>query len=353
MEIAILEQVRPSSLLWTDAVCETAKDLRGACCQYCPEPDPKVLAAWRHQAEALLAQGHGNGCAVVLVCLSDRYRELRDFDAALDCSLKAEWYFCEWADIHHRHNHAVAAYSTGLIYQFKDWDRDALGKYDEALRGFLAAREQWILDGGDRWRRTCDLALGWIKEVRTNLATRWILRLGSRQAEVRARWEPARGRPKPVPLLSLPIAAGEPTLAGADLDGWVDVDPEKAKRAHYVLRVKGDSMIEADISDGDLVLIEQTEAEPPNGQIVVVIIEEMDPEATLKRFYRELDHVRLEPANASYPLIILKPGLVKKADLERRYAKSHPGRDLVFYPKASARIVGWYRDRLPPTAEVY
>ena len=66
----------------------------------------------------------------------------------------------------------------------------------------------------------------------------------------------------------------------------------------YVLRVRGDSMIEAHIADGDFVLIRpQTTAR--NGDIVVAQVEENA--VTLKRFFKEKDKIRLQPANPAYP----------------------------------------------------
>ena len=65
---------------------------------------------------------------------------------------------------------------------------------------------------------------------------------------------------------------------------------------HYILRVRGKSMVEDHIDDGDLIVVERRQT-ANNGEIVVAIVE--DNEATLKRFYRESNRVRLEPANSS------------------------------------------------------
>jgi repressor LexA len=71
----------------------------------------------------------------------------------------------------------------------------------------------------------------------------------------------------------------------------------------YVLRVKGDSMIEDSIRDGDLVVVERR-TDPRNGQTVVAVLP--DNEATLKRFYREPNgHIRLQPANEAFEPIIV------------------------------------------------
>jgi repressor LexA len=74
-------------------------------------------------------------------------------------------------------------------------------------------------------------------------------------------------------------------------------------RHSYVLQVKGDSMIEDGIFEGDYVVIQEKEV-PSNGEMVVALIN--GEEATLKRYYKEKDHIRLQPANSAYEPIIVK-----------------------------------------------
>lgn len=100
-----------------------------------------------------------------------------------------------------------------------------------------------------------------------------------------------------LPILGF-IAAGQPIQTYTDPDATVKVSPSmiSGKKRSYVLQVKGDSMIEEGILDGDYVIIEeQTEAN--NGDIVVALLD--NGLATLKRFFRESDRIRLEPANSS------------------------------------------------------
>ena len=89
---------------------------------------------------------------------------------------------------------------------------------------------------------------------------------------------------------------------------------------HFALEVRGDSMIEAGILDGDIALIRKSEA-AETGDIVVALID--DEEATLKRFRRRGASIALEPANPSYEVRILPPNRVriqgKLAGLFRRY----------------------------------
>lgn len=97
------------------------------------------------------------------------------------------------------------------------------------------------------------------------------------------------------------IAAGQPIEAiedreTVDLDELIPHGPN-----HYLLEVRGDSMIEDHILNGDYVVVERREA-ARNGETVVAIID--DNEATLKRFYKEDGQYRLQPANPSYPPLI-------------------------------------------------
>lgn len=99
-----------------------------------------------------------------------------------------------------------------------------------------------------------------------------------------------------LPLLGR-IAAGSPILATGNIDDHVNVDPALFRpRASFLLRVRGDSMKEADILDRDLLAVHQT-AQARNGQIVIARIGD---EATVKYYRRQGPVVRLEPANASY-----------------------------------------------------
>ena len=83
---------------------------------------------------------------------------------------------------------------------------------------------------------------------------------------------------------------------------------------HFMLTVKGDSMIEAGIFDGDYILVEQQNI-AQNGDIVVASIQDFEAEATVKTFYKEADHIRLQPENSEMEPIIVKDiqilGLVK------------------------------------------
>jgi repressor LexA len=72
-----------------------------------------------------------------------------------------------------------------------------------------------------------------------------------------------------------------------------------------MLRVRGESMIEAGIMDGDLILVQQTQ-NANNGEIVVAMIDGFESEATVKTFYRENGHIRLQPENQTMSPIIVQ-----------------------------------------------
>jgi repressor LexA len=112
-----------------------------------------------------------------------------------------------------------------------------------------------------------------------------------------------------LPLLGR-VAAGEPLLAEQNVEDLVDVpDYLSGDVDSFVLRVKGSSMIGAGILDGDLVVVRCQES-AENGDVVVALL---DDEATLKRFFREKDHVRLQPENpAMQPILVRDPRIVGK-----------------------------------------
>lgn len=108
--------------------------------------------------------------------------------------------------------------------------------------------------------------------------------------------------------VSLPIVgtvrAGQLTQAVEDIQGYLAVDRQQLHGGRFLLQVKGDSMIEAAICDGDLALVRpQQMAE--NSDIVVAMV---DGEATLKQFYREDGQIRLQPRNRAMEPIIIKDG---------------------------------------------
>jgi len=132
--------------------------------------------------------------------------------------------------------------------------------------------------------------------------------------------EDESGRPVAVPVMGR-IAAGTPVEAIQNKSSVINMPPDLLTTGeHFALEVRGDSMIEAGILDGDIALIKKSEA-ADTGDIVVALIDE--EEATLKRFRRRGASIALEPANPSYEVRILPPNRVriqgKMVGLFRRY----------------------------------
>ena len=137
---------------------------------------------------------------------------------------------------------------------------------------------------------------------------------------VRTSSEDDGGRPVAVPVMGR-IAAGTPIEAIQNKSHVINMPPELLTSGeHFALEVRGDSMIEAGILEGDVALIRRTET-ADTGDIVVALID--DEEATLKRFRRRGASIALEPANTSYEVRILPPTRVriqgKMVGLFRRY----------------------------------
>jgi repressor LexA len=103
-----------------------------------------------------------------------------------------------------------------------------------------------------------------------------------------------------VPILGT-VAAGKPLLSEENLDGYVNLTEPFVRpgKNYFALRVRGQSMINAGILDGDLAIIEQTST-AHNGQIIVAVIDEA---ITLKRYYKEAERVRLQPENPEFKAI--------------------------------------------------
>jgi repressor LexA len=121
-----------------------------------------------------------------------------------------------------------------------------------------------------------------------------------------------------VPLFGY-IAAGSPIEAIENPSDTIMVPGDMVgKKQTYVLQVRGQSMIEAGILDGDYVVIERTDT-ANNGDIVVALLENQF--ATLKRYFKEKDHIRLEPANSTMSPIVAKEVAIqgKVAGIIRRY----------------------------------
>ena len=103
-----------------------------------------------------------------------------------------------------------------------------------------------------------------------------------------------------VPVLGT-VAAGKPLLSEENLDGYVNLTEPFVRpgKSYFALRVRGQSMINAGILDGDLAVVEQAST-AQDGQIIVAVI---DDAITLKRYYKESGRIRLQPENPDFQAI--------------------------------------------------
>jgi repressor LexA len=142
----------------------------------------------------------------------------------------------------------------------------------------------------------------------------------SRTVEVVGMEHPASTKALPLRSVAVPlvgrVAAGGPILAEQNIEDTITVGPEICGSDDaFALRVRGDSMIEAGIFDGDLVIV-RPQREARNGDIVVARLEDEqtgEAEATVKRFYRESNRVRLQPENST-----MDPIYVRDVDIDGR-----------------------------------
>lgn len=107
-------------------------------------------------------------------------------------------------------------------------------------------------------------------------------------------------RPTYVPLIGT-VTAGVPILATQSIEDYIPVPVNQRNRELFALKVKGDSMINAAILDGDIAIVEHIPV-ADNGDIIVALI---DDSATVKRYYKENGHFRLQPENDDYEPIIV------------------------------------------------
>lgn len=119
-----------------------------------------------------------------------------------------------------------------------------------------------------------------------------------------------------VPLLGT-VTAGQPILTVEEIEGYIPFSQLGAPdKELFALHVKGESMINAGILDGDIVIVERTPV-ASNGEIVVALIGE---EATVKRFYKEDGHFRLQPENDTFaPIIVQEVVILGKVIASYRY----------------------------------
>ncbi len=150
-------------------------------------------------------------------------------------------------------------------------------------------------------------SLATVHEHLENLQAKGYIRKGyneSRSIEV----VPAEMKVSAIPLeLMGNVAAGEPIEAIADRETVAVPEDMLGRGEHYVLRVNGDSMIEEQIRDGDYLVVKQRDT-AANGEMVVALVDQES--ATVKKFYKEGDRIRLQPANEAMEPMFFGPDRV-------------------------------------------
>lgn len=161
--------------------------------------------------------------------------------------------------------------------------------------------------------------IGNAAEISSTSVVDYNLRVLQREGLIRRDREVSRGlglagvEPEPTSLARVPvvghIAAGEPIEAFEGEQETLEFSAQLVPEGCFALRVKGKSMIEDLIDDGDIVVIRPQQT-AQNGDIVVALLNNQgaqDSVATLKRFYRERNQIRLQPANATMDPIYVDP----------------------------------------------
>lgn len=141
----------------------------------------------------------------------------------------------------------------------------------------------------------------------------------SRTLKLSGEVEATRAQNYKVPLLGQ-VAAGTPILTAENFDGYINFSSEKkySEKELFALNVKGESMKEIGIMDGDIVIVEKCDYSD-NGKIVVAMI---DDEATVKRFFKENGKYRLQPENREMqPIIADEVSILGQVVASLRYYK--------------------------------
>lgn len=135
------------------------------------------------------------------------------------------------------------------------------------------------------------------------------LRGGARCIEVVEHPESTTETIKKIPIIGR-VAAGTPIFAEQNIEGYLSFDPKLIGiHADFILHVSGNSMKDAFINHNDLIFVKKLNF-PMNNDIIVALLDE---ETTVKRFFMEHDHIRLQPANPDFqPIIINKNDLYFK-----------------------------------------
>lgn len=251
----------------------------------------------RPESEAKISLDTSYAQAIFHAYMGTSYLNQGKLELAMDCYRKSNDLFRR--KLREKWNEGLLWITVGKLCQFTGRLEDAFLAFQQSLFSFQAVTS----DSRDRSEL--------VEEARTELKETGQLFRSSLQSKGRRR-RPIQVIPPDVRLADIvriplvaKIAAGLPTLAEENIEGYLFLDKNYTRDATFALQVQGNSMTNAAIRDKDVVLIrEQPIAN--NTDIVAVILTDINAEATLKRFYEEDSHIRLQPENdAEKPIIIV------------------------------------------------
>ena len=191
--------------------------------------------------------------------------------------------------------------------------RELTGKQSEVLgfiRGFIAKHglPPTVREIGERFKVTPRAAFDHLRA----LERKGMLQRRATAGRTSRSLVPSESAPRPhaVPILGR-VAAGQPLLAAENREGELHIAPASLPGRGediFALRVRGDSMIEAHICDGDLVLVRRQDSAQPNDIVVAMVeAESGEAEATVKRFQRDGERVVLKPEHPTMAPIVVDP----------------------------------------------
>jgi repressor LexA len=191
--------------------------------------------------------------------------------------------------------------------ELTDKQREVLG----FIRGFIAKHglPPTVREIGERFKVTPRAAFDHLRA----LERKGMLQRRATAGRTSRSLIPSEGgapRPHAVPILGR-VAAGQPLLAAENREGELHIAPDSLPGRGediFALRVRGDSMIEAHICDGDLVLVRRQDSAQPNDIVVAMVeAESGEAEATVKRFQRDGERVVLKPEHPTMAPIVVDP----------------------------------------------
>jgi len=267
--------------------------------------------------------------AIFHTYMGTSYLNQGKLELAMECYNKSRTLF--HGKLQERWNEGLLLITIGKLHQSTGKLHDAFLAFQQSLSSF----QDVTSDSRDR--------SGLVKEAQTELKKTGQLLRNSWQSKGKHQ-NPIRAKPhrvKPADIVTIPlvakIAAGSPIPAEENIKDHLFLHKNYARDATFALQVQGDSLVNAGVHNNDIVLIrEQPVAN--NGDIVAVTLTDIDAEATLKRFYQEESHIRLQPENDAEKPIIIVPRYRDVDPVKAQYQQK--GIDVHIFAEVKVDIVG-------------